>query len=122
MVNSEINLSRVEYRLLSKLYKHRRNQLVFKRHPPGLSRLSELNFASYRRVDASGKISFSGTMVAVHIEPPGENYWLGQHAKRKDRAIEWVRYVVTTTIAIAALIIATISLLAQLGLLQLQSP
>lgn len=115
-------LSRSESRLLFRLFRARPNDCVFESRPDGLTRLLNLDFVSFYHVDEVGHRAFGTKFIAVHIEEPGINYCLMKRQSNRKELSAWIRYIITTVIAIFALLIAAISLAAQLDLLQLPTP
>lgn len=63
-----------------------------------------------------------GEIYDIKLTDAGKCYFENKKDKSREKRAEWIRYIITTVIAIFALLIAAISLAAQLGLLQLQPP
>ena len=68
-------------------------------------------------VQTPGGMPVSGD--TVEIDDPGRDYLIFVAAKKHDKKVEWIRYVITTVIAVAAIVIASIALLSQLQILEL---
>ena len=58
-------------------------------------------------------------MRVIRLTPDGKKYFEERADVIHERRITNIKYIITTTIAVAALIIAAVSLLAQLGLIRL---
>ena len=107
---NQIVLSRAEIKALKNLQKW---NVLFendKKAAAALNRLVKLEFAQKFKAVHEGKISY-----IIRGTNRGADYLMYQ---RKERAA-WIRYIITTVIAVIAIIIAGISLAAELGLLQL---
>lgn len=55
----------------------------------------------------------SGNLLRIHIEKPGIAYFEDIAEASRTKRIEWIRYIVTTGIAVAALITAIVSIILQ---------
>ena len=64
--------------------------------------------------------SVSGTIIL--LTPEGNTYFERKLDHDREKKIETIRYIITTAIAVAAIVIALVALFAQLGLLELPRP
>lgn len=75
-------------------------------------------------LDAKGYITIcqnpvSHKLLQIHINKAGITYPTDAAEKKREKRVEMIRYVITTVIAVLALVLAGISLAAQLHLIQL---
>ncbi len=78
-------------------------------------RLAALNLVRLFRNDSPGKEN----CYLCEIRLRGKNYLLYLKSNQRQKHTETIRYVITTVIAVLALVLAGVSLAAQLGLISL---
>lgn len=61
----------------------------------------------------------TGRPKTISLTDSGKCYFERKMDLTSEKRIEWIRYIITTAIAVLALVVAAISLAAQLGLIQL---
>ena len=69
--------------------------------------------AKYPYEDVPGVLSIPENVL--QLSDPGRLFLARKRETRRSKRIEWVRYIITTGIAIAALIVAIVSLVKQAG-------
>lgn len=99
-----IVLTTHEMKLLKRLLK--KNIISTKENEVTASRLIKLHFIRELKKES---------IYFYEIRSRGKNYLLYSSALKKEKRVEWIRYLVTTAIAIIALAVAVVSLIKQGG-------
>ncbi|MCM1236135.1 MAG: hypothetical protein NC489_39125 [Ruminococcus flavefaciens] len=107
----KIALSGRERKLLKKIAKN--HVLLSEKNTAVFGRLQHFRFAH------SFQDTNSEHTNKIAISDRGRDYLAFINAKASKSRAEWIRYIITTAIAVLALVLAGISLAAQLGLIQL---
>lgn len=101
-----------ELSLLSVLYSASPKAILYNPAPEAAKRLySSGLISSVAPADAAFDLSYPG--VYLSITDAGMSFYLSHKRARRARIADWVRYAITTLIAVSALVISIISLLLQ---------
>lgn len=72
-----------------------------------------LEFLEAKGFISCTKNQVSGNLLRIHVEKPGITYFEDIAETSRAKRIEWIRYIITTAIAVAALITAIVSIILQ---------
>lgn len=119
---SKIGLSGDEIKMLLHIRDHGPVSLSSMHESPIITtlfhrQLLELTFSEQFPQRSIGTVPF--ICNAVQINDSGRQYLNRYNEAKKERSAEWIRYIITTFIAILALILSAIALGSELGLIQL---
>lgn len=101
-----------ELSLLSALYSASPEPVFYNPVPESAKRLYDSGLiSSFAPSGAAFDLSYPGLYLS--LTDAGTSFYLSRKRARRARIADWVRYAITTTIAVAALVISIISLLLQ---------
>lgn len=117
MVVNDARLTKKQRKLLRKIYSFGRDGAIVDRTDDDIARLHRLELIEISRIATSGRIKLNDPRRHICITGAGEDFLLRTALIGTERRRDTRRYWITTVIAIAALVIALLSLGLQSGLI-----
>ena len=108
----DFQATKVELSLLSAIYSSYPNQILYNPVPASAARLISSGLvASAAPLKSAFDLSCSGRYLS--LTDSGVSFYLNYIRSRRSRIAEWIRYIITTAIAVAAFVLSIVALVLQ---------